>query len=249
MKKTKFLPLFSLILLLGLFANKGFAQGLGFGMKYTQLRPVGNMGKHMLFTQGIAYEIGFKLNQRLRVGVDVGFAFPNYLEFDSYPLQGLGVAPGTHSVETFSTSFFYFVAPRFYILNKGRVKPYINAKLGQVSFATHVNLEENTRLDDDKIDVECPDLNIRLNDAPFIAGLGAGMELAVVKDVLSLVVEANYLGGGYVRHLSISPPANTNSNLRTSGGGTSPDPEHFTATITRSKLQILDIRFGFFITI
>lgn len=250
MKKTQFFTSFTLLLLFGLFANKGFAQNIGFGMKYTQLRPVGDMGKHIPFTQGIAYEVGFKLNNRLRLGVDLGFAFPNYLKFDAYPLQGLGVEPGTHSIESFSTSFFYSVTPRFYILNKGRVKPYINAKLGQVSFATYVNMEYNTLLYDDKIGVECPDTSIRLNDAPFVAGLGAGMELAMIKNRLSLVIEANYLRGGDVRHLSISPPANTTlQNLRTSGGDTPASQEHFTATIARSRLQMLDIHFGFFVTI
>jgi hypothetical protein len=250
MKNTKFFIPLTFLLLFGLFANKGFAQGLNFGMKVQQFRPLGDISTHMPFTQGLAYDMGFKLNHRFRLGVNVGFAFPNYVKFDSHPLQGLGAAPGNHSIESFSTTFFYFVAPRFYILNKGRVKPYINAKLGQISFTTHVNMEYNTLLYDDKVGVECPDRSIRLNDAPFVAGLGAGLEVAVVKDVLSLVIETNYLSGGDVRHLSISPPANTTlQNLRTSGGDTPASQEHSTATIARSRLQMLDIHFGFFVSI
>lgn len=162
MKNTKFFPQLVMILLLGLFAGKGFAQGIGFGLKYTQLRPIGDMGKHMSFNQGLAYDMGFKFN-RFRLGVDVGFALSSYLKFDSYPLQGLGAQPGTHSIESSSVSFFYFLNPRFYVLNKGRVKPYINAKLGQLNFATYVSMEENTRLDDDKHGVECSALPGVLN--------------------------------------------------------------------------------------
>lgn len=89
-----------------------------------------------------------------------------------------------------------------------------------------------------------------MKDAPFAAGLGAGLELAMVKDVLSLVIEVNYLRGGYVRHLSVLPPVNTTlQNFRTSDGGISPVREHFTATIARSRLQVVDMRLGLFVII
>lgn len=246
MVKTKFFPPFSIILLICLLTNKSLAQGPSFGMAYSQFRPINNMGKHMSINQGVAFDLAYKFG-RFRLGVEVGVGLFSNLEFENYPLQGLELQPNTHSIDNETIALYYFLVPRYYVINKGRFKTYINAKLGQVGLTTSLGIDENAQINDGKGGLDCPDRNIGIRDNPFVVGLGMGIELDIVEDIFSIVMEFNHLRGGNIQHLNISEPTSTTSpNFRTFGVD---EQEYYTAKIDQSKLRMFDIRLGLLVTI
>ncbi|OJJ18177.1 hypothetical protein BKI52_25455 [marine bacterium AO1-C] len=253
MIKTKLFSKTVGVLVLCFVTSISFAQ-FGFRMNHSQLRPIG-MSKAASNAYGISLGVHYRFQDTpFSIGIEGGLSMYSPTNQEVTLPQTAQVPQGTYDLNTHNLTGYYFLVPRIYLNNKGILKTYINGRIGRLYHTTSFTLHDQDPPMDPSHTEECPTEpsavaeGSLLRNALWVVGGGIGARLDLVRDIVSINLEVNYLRGGIMRHLGPVEQVTTQS---TDPQGITPQAPllnhpYVNGQVYYSAASMLDIRFGIF---
>lgn len=242
-------------LLLCLTTQTSFAQ-FGINLNYTYSKPVEQMAATIQQAHGFNLELIYQFPKTpFSVGIDAGFSGYGNRKINDFEIMHEGQAQGTYDLKINNYICDAFLVGRVDLLSKGFVRPYVSARFGMQEYHTDYVLENPNVTHN----IDCPEPvedGTVLYDVAMVAGFGFGvkvdigdaLKLDIGKNHLYFNIEANYLGGGNVRYMSLNAPANvTPQNTDIPGlapGVTTLNHQYHSGNVYQSAIKIYNVKAG-----